>query len=58
MMGCCGYSSPFGARQSWGLRSRAPGKNPYPVTLEEMPVNVRSFEAVHRSVKSEAIEAI
>jgi predicted dehydrogenase len=33
-------------------------KAPYPVTLEEMLANVRSFEAIQRSVKSGAIEAI
>jgi predicted dehydrogenase len=34
------------------------GEAPYPVTLEEMLTNVRSFEAVQRSVKSGAIEVI
>src|SRR5258706_2760231 len=34
------------------------GEAPYPVTLEQMLVNVRSFEAIHRSVRSGAIEAI
>jgi predicted dehydrogenase len=34
------------------------GQTPYPVALDEMLVNVRSFEAIHRSVKSGAIEAI
>jgi predicted dehydrogenase len=36
----------------------AQGVAPYPVTLDEMLANVRSFEAVQRSVKSGAIEAI
>jgi hypothetical protein len=31
---------------------------PYPVTLDEMLVNVRSFEAIQQSVKSGAIETI
>jgi predicted dehydrogenase len=34
------------------------GQAPYPVTLDEMLANVRSFEAIQRSVKSGAIEAI
>jgi predicted dehydrogenase len=34
------------------------GQNSYPVTLDEMLANVRSFEAIHRSVKSGAIETI
>jgi predicted dehydrogenase len=34
------------------------GQAPYPVTLDEMLANVRSFEAIHRSVKSGIIEAI
>src|SRR4030088_1814831 len=34
------------------------GQTPYPVALDEMLVNVRSFEAIHRSVKRGAIEAI
>ena len=34
------------------------GEAPYPVTLEEMLTNVRSFEAIQRSVKSGAIEVI
>ena len=34
------------------------GLAPYPVTLDEMLANVRSFEAIQRSVKSGAIEAI
>jgi predicted dehydrogenase len=34
------------------------GQTPYPVGLDEMLVNVRSFEAILRSVKSGAIEAI
>lgn len=34
------------------------GKAPYPVTLDEMLMNVRSFEAIQRSVKSGAIETI
>jgi predicted dehydrogenase len=33
-------------------------KAPYPVTLDEMLANVRSFEAIQRSVKSGAIEMI
>jgi predicted dehydrogenase len=34
------------------------GLAPYPVTLDEMLANVRSFEAIQRSVKSGIIEAI
>lgn len=34
------------------------GREPYPVTLDEMLANVRSFEAIQRSVKSGAIETI
>jgi predicted dehydrogenase len=34
------------------------GLEPYPVMLDEMLANVRSFEAIQRSVKSGAIEAI
>jgi predicted dehydrogenase len=34
------------------------GLAPYPVTLEEMLANVRSFEAIQRSVKSGNIEVI
>ena len=34
------------------------GRDPYPVTLDEMLANVRSFEAIQRSVKSGAIEII
>ena len=34
------------------------GQAPYPVTLDEMLSNVRSFEAIQRSVKSGAIEKI
>jgi len=34
------------------------GQTSYPVALDEMLANVRSFEAIHRSVKSGAIEAI
>jgi predicted dehydrogenase len=34
------------------------GLAPYPVTLDEMLLNVRSFEAIQRSVKSGAIEKI
>jgi predicted dehydrogenase len=34
------------------------GKAPYPVSLDEMLANVRSFEAIQRSVKSGAIEVI
>ena len=34
------------------------GREPYPVALDEMLANVRSFEAVQRSVKSGAIETI
>jgi hypothetical protein len=34
------------------------GHAAYPVTLDEMLLNVRSFEAVQRSVKSGAIEII
>jgi predicted dehydrogenase len=34
------------------------GMAPYPVTLDEMLANVRSFEAIQRSVKSGSIEAI
>jgi predicted dehydrogenase len=34
------------------------GQVPYPVTLDEMLMNVRSFEAIQRSVKSGAIETI
>ena len=36
----------------------AQGEAPYPVPLDEMLANVRSFEAIQRSVKSGAIEAI
>jgi len=40
-------------------RNRAAlGQAPYPVSLEEMMANVRSFEAIQRSVKSGAIETI
>jgi predicted dehydrogenase len=34
------------------------GEAPYPVALEEMLTNVRSFEAIQRSVKSSCIEVI
>jgi predicted dehydrogenase len=34
------------------------GQAPYPVTLDEMLLNVRSFEAIQRSVKSGTIETI
>jgi predicted dehydrogenase len=34
------------------------GQAPYPVTLDEMLLNVRSFEAIQRSVKSGTIENI
>jgi predicted dehydrogenase len=34
------------------------GQAPYPVALDEMLLNVRSFEAIQRSVKSGAIEKI
>jgi hypothetical protein len=34
------------------------GEAPYPVALDEMLVNVRSFEAIQRSVKTGAIEVI
>jgi predicted dehydrogenase len=34
------------------------GQAPYPVTLDEMLLNVRSFEAIQRSAKSGAIEII
>jgi predicted dehydrogenase len=34
------------------------GREPYPVALDEMLANVRSFEAIQRSVRSGAIEAI
>jgi predicted dehydrogenase len=34
------------------------GQAPYPVALDEMLMNVRSFEAIQRSVKSGAIETI
>ena len=34
------------------------GQAPYPVAPEEMLANVRSFEAIQRSVKSGAIETI
>jgi predicted dehydrogenase len=34
------------------------GQAPYPVTLDEMLSNVRSFEAIQRSVKSGVIESI
>jgi predicted dehydrogenase len=34
------------------------GEAPYPVALDEMLANVRSFEAIQRSVKSRAIEII
>jgi predicted dehydrogenase len=34
------------------------GEASYPVALDEMLMNVRSFEAIHRSVKSGTIEAI
>ena len=34
------------------------GQAPYPVALDEMLINVRTFEAVQRSVKSGAIEAV
>src|SRR3954463_4403545 len=34
------------------------GQAPYPVTLDEMLSNVRSFEAIHRSIKSGVVEAI
>jgi len=36
----------------------AQGQVPYPVTSEEMLANVRSFEAIQRSVKSGGIETI
>jgi predicted dehydrogenase len=34
------------------------GQEPYPVALDEMLANVRSFEAIQRSIKSGAIEII
>jgi predicted dehydrogenase len=34
------------------------GREPYPIALDEMLANVRSFEAIQRSVKSGAIETI
>jgi len=34
------------------------GEAPYPVTPDEMLMNVRSFEAIQRSVKSGGIEKI
>jgi hypothetical protein len=34
------------------------GQAPYPVAFDEMLANVRSFEAIQRSVKSGAIEII
>jgi predicted dehydrogenase len=34
------------------------GRATYPVTLDEMLLNVRSFEAIQRSVKSGTIESI
>ena len=34
------------------------GEAPYPIALDEMLVNVRSFEAIQRSVKSGTIETI
>jgi hypothetical protein len=34
------------------------GEAPYPVRLDEMLANVRSFEAIQRSVKSGTIETI
>jgi predicted dehydrogenase len=34
------------------------GQAPYPVTLDEMLSNVRSFEAIQRSAKSGKIEKI
>jgi hypothetical protein len=34
------------------------GREPYPVALDEMLANVRSFAAIQRSVKSGAIEII
>jgi predicted dehydrogenase len=34
------------------------GEAPYPVSLDEMLMNVRSFEAIQQSVKSGAIETI
>jgi predicted dehydrogenase len=34
------------------------GEAPYPVTLDEMLLNVRSFEAIQRSVKSGSIERV
>jgi len=34
------------------------GQAPYPVTLEEMLLNVRSFEAIQRSAKSGGIEKV
>src|SRR3954447_2506717 len=34
------------------------GQAPYPVTLDEMLLNVRSFEAIQRSVRSGGIETI
>ena len=47
-----------GTRQSRGLWPRRAGEAPYPVAPEEMLANVRCFEAIQRSVKSGAIEAI
>jgi predicted dehydrogenase len=40
------------------LGRAALSRAPYPVALEEMLANVRSFEAIQRSVKSGAIETI
>ena len=34
------------------------GQAPYPVALQEMLANVRSFEAIQRSVKTGAVEII
>jgi predicted dehydrogenase len=36
----------------------AQGETPYPVMLDEMLANVRSFEAIHRSVRSGTVETI
>jgi predicted dehydrogenase len=53
------YASHWAVRDNLETFGRAAlGQASYPVTLDEMLANVRSFEAIHRSVKSGTIETI
>jgi predicted dehydrogenase len=53
------YASHQAVRDNLETFGRAAlGQASYPVTLDEMLANVRSFEAIHRAVKSGTIETI